>query len=260
MNEKKISLWKNPPYADHSSDHFCASITEYRANSGNTCIVVCPGGGYSHKAYHEGEPIALMLNEHGINAFVLDYSIAPCHKFAPLSDAQRAIRTARSLGYEKVGILGFSAGGHLTCSAATLYAYEAYAPTDEIDLLCARPDVFIPCYPVVSMNESFAHIGSRKMLLGDEWESEELVKLFSCELNVNENTPPAFIWHTASDTVVPVRNSFELATALSKNKVPFELHIYPDGPHGLGLANDREDVRTWSDNLAIFLAKLGYTK
>ena len=258
MNERKIFIWQNPPYAEYSKDAFAASITEYRVNSGSTCIIVCPGGGYSHKAYHEGEPIALMLNSHGINAFVLDYSVAPCHKYAPLSDAQRAIRTARSLGYEKVGILGFSAGGNLTCSAATLYNFEAYAKTDDIDALCARPDVFVPCYPVASMNAEFTHMGSRKCLLGDEWECEELARKFSCELNVDENTPPAFIWHTANDATVPVRNSFELAAALSKSKVPFELHIYPDGRHGLGLAQEHEDIRTWTDNLAVFLKKQGF--
>ena len=258
METKRIDIWGSAPYASFAKDGFEASLTEYRVSDKSTAMIVCPGGGYSHKAYHEGEPIALMLNDAGINAYVLDYSVAPCHKFAPLSDAQRAIRILRSMGYEKVGILGFSAGGHLSCSAATLYAYPAYPRMDEKDELSARPDVFVPCYPVVSMNEEFAHMGSRKNLLSDEWESEELVRMFSAELNVTNDTPPAYIWHTATDACVPVRNSFELATALVRCGVKVELHIYPEGSHGLGLARDYEDLRTWSEESVCFLRGLGF--
>ena len=126
-------LWKKPPYIEHSSIAFEASITEYKVNDKKTAVIVCPGGGYFGKADHEKEPIALMLNKGGINAYTLDYSVHVCHKYAPLSDAQRAIRTLRSMGYEKIGILGFSAGGHLTCTAGTMYDFEAYPKTDDID-------------------------------------------------------------------------------------------------------------------------------
>ena len=254
---KKIMLWENPPYLKDSPD-FYPSITEYKVDGCKSAVVVCPGGGYCCKADHEGRPIAEMFNNHGISAFVLDYNVCPCNKLAPLSDVQRAIRTVRSLGYEKVAVCGFSAGGHLTCTSATLYNYDAYEKSDEIDKLSSRPDAFLPCYAVVSFNEEFAHIGSRKALLRDEWEDEKLVKLFSNELNVNSDTPPCFMWHTANDNVVPVRNSLELASALGRNNIYYELHIFPDGCHGLGLAYDRNDIGIWSDCACTFLKNLGF--
>lgn len=256
---KKIMLWENPPYLK-DSENFYPSITEFKVNESKSAVIVCPGGGYGCKADHEKNPIAEMFNKHGINAFVLDYNVHPCNKFAPLSDVQRAVRTVRSLGYERVGVCGFSAGGHLTCTSATLYNYNAYKKNDEIDELSPRPDAFLPCYPVVSFNEEFTHLGSRQALLSEEWENEELVKLFSNELNVNSDTPPCFIWHTANDDVVPVRNSLELALALSKNKIYYEMHIFPNGCHGLGLAYDRNDIGIWSECACTFLKNLGFDK
>ena len=221
-------------------------------------MLVCPGGGYGGKADHEKGPIAIMLNNGGINAYTLDYNVKPCHKYAPLSDAQRAIRLLRSMGYEKVGILGFSAGGHLTCTAGTMYDFEAYPLCDDIDKFSARPDAFIPCYPVVSFYEDYSHFGSRQNLFGDENDNEELAIKFSCERNVTKDTPPCFIWHTANDAVVPVKNSLVLASKLSENGVYFEMHIYPDGWHGLGLASDRNDISKWSESCVIFLKNLGF--
>ena len=205
---------------------------------------------------HEKGVISEMFNKHDINSFTLDYNVAPCHKFAPLSDIQRAIRTIRSLGYEKVAVCGFSAGGHLVCSGATLYDYPAYEKSDETDNFSARPDAFIPCYAVVTFQDEFTHMGSRQNLLSSEWQDKELVDLFSNEKNINKDTPPAFIWHTATDNLVPVRNSLELANALSQNGVYFELHIFPVGCHGLGLAYGHEDIGIWSDCACTFLKKL----
>ena len=258
MYKEKIFLWEYPPYINYASNQFTPSITSYEINDKKTVVIVCPGGGYGGKADHEKEPIAQMFNEHGINAFTLDYSVMPCHKFAPLSDVQRAIRMLRSKGYEKIAVCGFSAGGHLTCTSATLYNFEAYPKSDEIDEFSARPDAFIPCYPVVTMEESFTHMGSRQNLLSDEWQDEKLVKLFSNEQNVTKDTPPCFIWHTATDEAVPVKNSFALAEALSQNNVYFELHIFPEGCHGLGLAYDHQDIKVWSDCACTFLKKLGF--
>jgi len=257
MNEKEF-LWKNPPYISGTNNYFRPSFTKYVVNDKKTIVIVIPGGGYGGKADHEGAPIAKMLNGKGINAVVLDYNVYPCHKFAPLSDVQRAIRLLRYEGYEKVATLGFSAGGHLCCTSATMYDFDAYPKTDEIDKLSARPDAFVPCYAVVSFDDEFTHMGTRANLLRDEKDDKALVELFSNEKHINEKTPPCYIWHTANDGVVPVRNSLDLAEELAKNKVYFEMHIYPDGPHGIGLAEDREDVRTWSDNLGIFLKKIGF--
>ena len=255
---KKIMLWKNPPYINFTNNKFRPSITEYKVNESKSAVIVCPGGGYGGKADHEKGCIAEMFNKHGINAFTLDYNVAPCHKFAPLSDAQRAIRVVRSMGYEKIAICGFSAGGHLTCSSATMYNFDAYEKTDDIDKLSARPDAFIPCYPVVTMDKTFTHIGSRMNLLSSEWENDELANMFSCEKNVNGDTPPCFIWHTANDEAVPVRNSLELASALSRNNVYFEMHIFPNGCHGLGLAYDRNDIGIWSYCACTFLKNLNF--
>lgn len=258
MEKKKIMLWDKAPYVDCTTNGFEPSITEYKVNDNKTAVIVCPGGGYGCKADHEKGPIAEMLNNGGINAYTLDYNVNKCHKFAPLSDAQRAIRVLRSMGYEKIGILGFSAGGHLTCTAGTMYDFKAYEPTDDIDKLSARPDAFVPCYPVVSFYEPYSHFGSRQNLFGEDNDNEELAFRFSCEKNVTPDTPPCFIWHTANDAVVPVKNSLELAAALSKNGIYFEMHIYPNGCHGLGLAGDRNDISRWSDNCIIFLKNLGF--
>lgn len=255
---KNYVLWQNPPYISYTCNSFIPSMNEYKVCDSKTAVIVCPGGGYGCKADHEAEPIALMFNDHGINAFVLDYNVCPCHKFAPLSDVQRAIRFARSLGYEKIAVCGFSAGGHLTCTSATLYDFKAYEPTDDIDRLSARPDAFIPCYPVVTFDESFTHLGSRQNLLSTEWESKELVELFSNEKHINSNTPPCFIWHTATDNAVPVKNSLVLANALIENNVRCELHIFPEGCHGLGLAKDKNDIGIWSDSACTFLKNIGF--
>ena len=257
MNEK-IMLWENPPYIEFTNNNFKPSITSYIVNDKKTAVIVCPGGGYCCKADHEGAPIAKMYNEHDINAFVLDYNVCPCHKYAPLSDVQRAIRTLRHMGYKKIAVCGFSAGGHLTCTSGTMYDFEAYPKSDEIDNYSARPDAFIPCYAVVSFDDTFGHSGSRKCLLSDEWENKDLIERFSNEKHINSNTPPCFIWHTATDDVVPVKNSLVLAEALSENKVYFEMHIFPVGCHGLGLAYGHEDIQVWSDCACTFLKKLEF--
>ena len=245
---KVIPLWPNgaAPYTAESPDQAQPSITEYRIEGSCGAMVVCPGGGYEMKATdHEGYPIAEMLNEAGISAYVLDYRVSPCHYLAPLTDALRAIRTVRAMGYEKVGILGFSAGGHLTCTAATLYAPGDPDAGDPVERLSSRPDVFVPCYPVVSVY-AYPHVGSRLHLLGVHADDPEFLRRFSAELNVTAETPPAFIWHTAEDDCVPVQNSLLLAGALAAKGVPFELHIFPNGPHGLGLAPEFPEVAQWA--------------
>ena len=254
----KIYLWENPPYIADTDDNFRPSITEFKVNDTKTAVIVIPGGGYGMKADHEKDPIALMFNKGGINAFTLDYNVAKCNKFAPLSDVQRAIRMVRSMGYEKVATLGFSAGGHLCCTSGTLYEFDAYPKTDAIDELNARPDAFMPCYPVVSMQDELTHMGSRQNLLGADWDNVLYVNMFSNELNITKNTPPCFIWITRNDNAVDAKNVLVLADALYAKGVYFELHIYPNGCHGKGLAEDTNDICTWPGHAVTFLKNLGW--
>lgn len=247
-----LPLWSSEaPYTAECPGQAQPSIKAFKVADAPTAVVVCPGGGYEFKAPYEGDPIAEMLNDSGISAYVLDYRVHPCHPMAPLNDALRAIRMVRAMGYARVGIMGFSAGGHLTCSAATHYTPGIPDAPDPIERLSSRPDFFIPCYPVVSFT-SYQHYGSCLALLGGQ-DKHPMERFFSTELNVTPDTPPAFIWHTANDEIVPVENSLMLAAALSRNGVPFELHIYPDGPHGLALAEDRPDVRAWASLCVKFI-------
>jgi acetyl esterase/lipase len=255
-----IYLWKDKaPYTDECGGQAQPSIKAFPVEGSRGAVVVCPGGGYCMKAQHEGDPISEMLNQAGISAFTLDYRVRPCPYDAPLTDALRAIRLVRSFGYEKVAILGFSAGGNLTCSAATLYTDGNPDADDPIDRLSSRPDAFIPCYAVVSFI-SYEHCGSRYSLLGDKGDDLALVRRFSAELNVTRDTPPAFIWHTADDGCVPVENSLMLARALAEHGVPFEMHIFPHGYHGLGLATGLPDVGQWPALCQKWLTLQGYGK
>lgn len=257
---KIIPLWPSEaPFTAQSPEQAQPSVTEYRVEGSRGAVVVCPGGGYEFKAPHEGGPIAEMLNAAGISAYVLDYRVAPCHYLAPVNDALRAIRVVRAMGHEKVGILGFSAGGHLTCSAATLYDMAQLDEKDPIDTLPSRPDAFVPCYAVVSVMQ-FPHTGSRRNLLSGETDNQKLVRRFSAEQNITTDTPPAFIWHTASDNCVPVENSLMLAAALAAKGVPYELHVFAEGEHGVGLAEHLPDVARWTGLCQNWLVNQGFGK
>ena len=256
--EEKIMLWQGEaPFTAQCPGQEQPSLTAYPAEGARGAVVICPGGGYHFKAPHEGAPIARMLNSQGISAFVLDYRVAPCHREAPLADAKRAIRLARSLGYQKTAILGFSAGGNLCCAAATLYDDGDPASDDPVERISSRPDAFIPCYAVASFGK-YTHLGSRKNLLGEQWEDAGLARRFSAEENVTPDTPPAFLWHTAADEAVPVQNSLNLAAALADQGVLFELHIYPQGAHGLGLAPENALAATCGSACCRWLLEMGF--
>lgn len=255
---RKIMLWEGKaPYTDQSPDQEQPSIADCAVAGSKGAVIVVPGGGYCMKADHEGAPIAEMINEAGVSAFVLDYRVAPCDPYAPLSDLKRAIRVVRAMGYEKVAVLGFSAGGHLACSAATMYDLGNHDAEDPVERLSSRPDAFIPCYAVVSF-AAFRHQGSLLNLLGIKSEDWTLIRKFSAELHITEDTPEAFIWHTAADQGVPVENSLRLASALAVHGVPFELHIFPFGRHGLGLAKEMPDVAQWAGLLQNWLKMRDY--
>ena len=257
--QKKIPLWQGEaPYTAECPGQDQPSLAPFPADGARGAVIVCPGGGYHFKAPHEGEPIARMLNSQGIAAFVLDYRVQPCHRLAPWTDASRAIRLARFLGYEKVGILGFSAGGNLCCTAATHYDRGNPASADPVERLSSRPDVFAPCYAVASFGRAYGHLGSRQRLMGDEWENEETARWYSAEENVTEDTPPAFLWHTAQDRDVPVQNSLMLAQALADHHVPFEMRIYAKGPHGIGLGGEWSPAAAWGSDCCRYLLEMGF--
>ncbi len=254
----KVNLYPGTaPYTRESSSQAQPSLDFCEAEGTRGLVVVCPGGGYEFKAEHEGLPIAAALSAMGISAAVLDYRVRPCHREAPLSDALRAIRTARARGYEKVGILGFSAGANLCCCAATLWDRGNPGAEDPVERLSSRPDCFISCYGVVSMGE-FTHEGSRTALLGAQADDEGLRRRFSAEENVTDETPPAFLWHTSDDGLVPVQNSLQLGMALAAHHIPFELHVTPHGRHGLGLSADEPVSANWLREAARWLLQQGF--
>ena len=260
-----IKLWKKTPMFDESIGQPEPTLTPYLLADGEMhgAVIVCPGGGYVMKADHEGAPIAQRMNELGFHAFVLDYRVAPYRHPVPLMDAQRAIRYVRHFAdrfgiyKDKIAILGFSAGGHLVCTAATLWDEGDPAAEDPIDRESSRPDLFVPCYAVASVDQ-YWHEGSAYSLMGEKFERRQM-RALTAEFNVTEKTPPCFLWHTAEDGAVPVENSLRLAKALIAHNVPVSLHIFPFGPHGVGLG--REDsplVEDWPQLLADFLRTMGF--
>lgn len=258
-------LWMHgAPFALGNSDEDCPAITPYLVEGDNRpAIIICPGGGYGGRAYHEGKPIAQWLNSLGISAFVLRYRVAPYQYPCALLDIQRAIRTVRfkadqfRVNPDKIGILGFSAGGHLVSNAGTSYDKGNKHAEDIIERESCRPDLLVLCYPVITLKEPYAHVGSRNNLLGKEALPEKVEQL-SSEAQVSEDTPPTFLWHTSDDAAVPVENSLLFAAALSKHKVLFDLHVYAKGRHGLGLAEDEEHTNEWTSACASWLALNGY--
>ena len=228
-------------------------------------VIVCPGGGYSHLANHEGEPVAEWLNSLGITAFVLKYRLGPrYHHPAPLQDAARAIRIVRAragewqLDANRIGILGFSAGGHLASSSGTHFDSGKPDAADPVERVSSRPDLMILIYPVITMKD-FTHAGSKRLLLG-EGPSPELVTLLSNDEQVTKETPPAFLVHTADDAGVPVENSLRFAEAMRKAKVPVELHVYEHGPHGFGLGGKDPILSTWPARCAEWLGMHNFTR
>lgn len=231
-------------------------------------VVICPGGGYGALAMdHEGHQIARWLNSHGIAGFICDYR----HRGkgyghpVPLQDAQRAIRTVRARAGEfnvdasKIGILGFSAGGHLASSAVTHFDDGDEKATDPIQKVSSRPDFGVLCYAVIAFNQKFTHVGSQHNLLGKD-ASEELINSMSSEKQVTEKTPPCFLWHTYEDTGVPPQNSIVFYQACIDHKVPAELHIYEKGRHGIGLGKGIAGTENWSTECIAWMKNHGFAK
>jgi acetyl esterase/lipase len=261
-----LLLWPDgAPGAIGSEERDKPSLTIYRPASDrgqHAAIVVCPGGGYAGLAMdHEGRQIAEWLNSLGITACVLKYRLGPrYHHPSPLLDAQRALRTVRAnaakwqLDPTKVGILGFSAGGHLASTAATHFDRGDASAPDAVDRQNARPDFAVLVYPVIALATEYAHAGSRRHLLGDKPDAK-LVESLSNERQVTADTPPCFLVHTGEDKAVPPENSLLFYKALRKAGVPAELHVYERGPHGFGLGKADPSLTTWPGLCVAWLRK-----
>lgn len=213
-----------------------------REDQKRPCMVVCPGGGYGMCSQREGEPIGVHFLPEGFNVFVLWYSVAPNRFPTQL----RQVAAVFELIYKnadtwhcdtnKIAIMGFSAGGHLAAHYSTAFDCDEVR---EVFPQSKAPNASVLCYPVISADPQFAHVGSFHNLLGKQDLTQDDINKFSCDRLVNEKTPPAFLWHTASDTCVPVQNSLQYAISLTKNNIPFELHIYPAGAHGLSTCDSQ---------------------
>jgi acetyl esterase/lipase len=227
-------------------------------------VIICPGGGYARLAIdHEGIDVAKWLNSFGVTGIVLKYrlpndAIMKNKSVGPLQDVQEAIRIARrnatewGLNPNKIGVMGFSAGGHLASTASTLFNDKLY----ETDLTSARPDFSILIYPVISLTNLITHAGSHNNLIGEK-ASEELINHFSSDQQVTANTPPVFLVHAADDKTVPVQNSIDYFLAMKKLNLSAEMHIYEKGGHGFGLALNRGTESTWPEMCKAWLKQIG---
>lgn len=264
QDTQALPLWPGQaPGALGTEDRDIPTMTVYMprsATQGMTAILVCPGGGYGALAMnHEGRQVANFLNSLGIAAFVLKYRLGPrYHHPVELGDAQRAIRTLRAnaakwnIAPDRIGIMGFSAGGHLASSASTHFDAGKADAADPIDRAGSRPDFAVLGYPVISLVAPWTHQGSKKNLLGDN-PDPELAKSLSGEYAVTPQTPPTFIFQTNGDTTVPAENSIQYFLALRKAGVVAEMHIFQRGPHGVGLGADDFALGEWPRLLANWL-------
>lgn len=266
-NEKEILNKTDITWFSNVQEPAISVFLPSKKNATGQAVVICPGGGYEALAYDwEGTDIAKWLNSKGIAGIVLKYrlpnskSVKVNHK-APLQDAQRAMRLVRfhakdwNIDKDKVGIMGFSAGGHLASTLGTHFNHVDSFKKDAIDAISARPDFMVLIYPVITMKTKLTHQGSRNALLG-EHPSENLVKKFSNELQVKSNTPPTFIVHATDDEVVPVENSLLFYKALKEKGISAELHIYPKGGHGFSLALKKGSLHSWTKLFNAWLKNL----
>jgi acetyl esterase/lipase len=266
-------LWPDgAPGGLGKADKDIPTLTPYLpapATATGAAIVICPGGGYGHLAPHEGADYARFLNESGIAGFVLKYRLGSDGYRHPamLQDAARAVRTVRAragewkLDPKRIGIMGSSAGGHLASTLVTHFDAGKPDAADPIEHASSRPDLGILCYPVISMGE-LTHQGSKNNLLGKD-PSPELVRELSNELQVTKETPPCFIWHTWEDKGVKIENALSFAAALQAAGVPFDLHIYERGQHGIGLGSrpyGSGERHPWTRDCAFWLKERGFAK
>jgi acetyl esterase/lipase len=265
---KTILLWPGgAPKAVGKTPEDTPTLTLFlpAKNTTRTGVVIAPGGGYAHLSMqHEGEDVARWLNARGVAAFVLKYRLGPVyHHPIELGDAQRALRLVRmnaqeyGIAPDHIGMWGFSAGGHLAATAGTHYDAGIAASPDPIEREKCRPDFLILAYPVITLLEPNVHGSSRKYLLGDDPTQSVLANL-SDETQVTKDTPPTFLFATTDDGVVPVMNSVAFYTALVKNDVPAEMHLFQHGRHGVGLAEGNPELNIWPELLLKWMRERGF--
>jgi acetyl esterase/lipase len=271
VGQPAIRLWSgDAPGTLGSADVDIPTLTPYLASpdkASGAAFVVCPGGGYQHLAIEkEGITAARWLNSIGIHAFILKYRLGPkYHHPVEMHDVQRAIRLVRARAKDwkidphRVGVMGFSAGGHLASTAATHFDAGQPEASDPIDHQSCRPDLAILVYPVITMGQPSTHRGSQRNLLGDD-PDPKLLELLSNDKQVTPQTPPCFLVHGSDDKVVPVENSLAFVSACHMNKVPVELHIFEHGPHGFALGGNDPTLSTWPALAARWLGDHKFTR
>lgn len=262
--QETYPLWSQaPPHAVGDSEDDVPTLTVFlpeQEAATASGIVIFPGGGYGHLAMeHEGYDVAKRFNEMGLAAFVVKYRHGKEYGHpVPLLDARRAIRMVKhrskewNINSESIGVIGFSAGGHLASTTGTLFEEGNPNDQDPIEQMSSRPEFMVLVYPVISMTEETTHQGSRNNLLGENPNSA-LVDSLSTEKQVSSNTPPTFLIHTSNDGAVPVENSLVFYQALKKVGVPAEMHIFEEGPHGFGLGEDNPLLSGWTNQLQSWL-------
>jgi len=253
-----LQLWSDIPGLTEGSEVPVLEYYKTECKRGRGAVIIFPGGGYNHRAPHEGEGYAKYLNSIGVDAFVLQYRVSPNRFPLPLLDARRAVRYVRAnaekfgIDSDKIAVMGSSAGGHLAATVSTYTAPIYGEGRDDIDKVDYRPDAQILCYPVTDYD---SHNGSYIHLLGPEL---AYIDKLNPIRNVTKDTPPAFVWHTETDALVKVESTFKYVAALHQKDVRCELHVYPEGYHGLGLAEKFPAVKRWADDLKFWLGYMGF--
>ncbi len=268
MKKECVKLWENTPGVINGAKPVEEPTVTYYSSENrksNGAVVIFPGGGYAALAEHEGKGYAEFLNSRGIDAFVVEYRVKPYSFPFPLLDARRGVRYVRynaekfGINPDKIAVMGSSAGGHLAALVSTYRGELEFENSDEIDSVDYMPNFQVLAYPVINFTDlNVCHCGSVQNLVGSNDCSLYLARELDPAVIADKNTPPAFIWHTSDDGGVNVRNSLVYGGKLRDLEIPFEMHIYPNGPHGLGTAPNYPHVASWCDALIRWFEYVGF--